>query len=179
MPQRRGKKCKTNEFLSQLISHSAPSANILWPHPFVKLFPQRHWLPQRQPTALRFYTFGPFVVGFFVAAAAVALSSLSSSLPSLPLALSTVAVRFLFRLVASPLAYQKVTYLTRHKWKSKRLISSSFSSTVCLCLPPFPYPQILAQIFSDLPTYAGRSKETKTSLATWKSAGKAPFRGGR
>lgn len=126
-----------NEWISKSTHSSLGTfCKHLWPHPFVKLFPQRHWLPQRQPTALRFYTFGPFVVVFFVAAAAVALSSPSPSLPSLPLALSTVAVRFLFRLVASPLAYQKVTYLTRHKWKSKRLISSSFSSTVCLCRPP-------------------------------------------
>lgn len=79
---------------------------------------------------------------FWPAAAAVALSR-TLSLPPLSASLPPAAVRFLFRLVASPLAYQKVTYLTRHKWKSKRLISSSFSSTVCLCLsvtltPPAP-----------------------------------------
>jgi len=89
------------------------------------------------------------------------------------------AVWFLFRLVASPLAYQKVTYLTRHKWKSKRLISSSFSSSVCLFASSLlskswrkstPTYQLTEQ-----PTLFGPRWRLTPGQRTWKSAGKAPF----
>lgn len=140
MPQRRGKKWKTNEFLSQLISHSAPSANICGHIPLWSYSHNATDCHSASQLLWGFTLLAHLLLGFLWLRLLWLFLLWPLPFPSPTLSLSTVAVRFLFRLVASPLAYQKVTYLTRHKWKSKRLISSSFSSTVCLCLPPLPLP---------------------------------------